>query len=441
MATAILTSRFHSDMAQALERRGRRLLEAGNLEQRVPALEPLEAYFVIKELGVDDATPLLRHVSGEQLRTFVDLDCWRGERPDAVELDAWLAPFAALGSEALAEAFLRLDHEVQVLFLRQSLIVYENDEDQPIPDPEEESVRRTSPDGYFVVDVPQDREYEVNPHQLLQALYDHDVQLGYRLLTAVLWELASPLEEQAFEFRSARLEELGFPSRLQAASLFAAPPDGPPPAVPMPKAPRSTKVPAIYAKPLSENCLLARALAFITDPIVLSVIEEDLRNVINHAIIAYGGSPRNVQHAAAIAGRVRDILSLGLESCLSPEGPLEGIDSEDSAKAAGKVLEKWTVFNLFRRGHWEVLEMRKAVAPLLADPVITAWRNKGDTEQQDYGEERMDREFVNALLDDPPLRSGFAQLNPGEKRAFGSKAQLQEAIARAESIAEQLLQG
>ena len=63
----------------------------GCLARKVARLEPLEAYFIVKELGVSDAMPLLRFASAEQLQAIVDLDCWVEERPDPAELDAWLA--------------------------------------------------------------------------------------------------------------------------------------------------------------------------------------------------------------------------------------------------------------------------------------------------------------------------------------------------------------
>ena len=43
--------------------------------------------------------------------------------------------------------------------------------------------------------------------------------------------------------------------------------------------------------------------------------------MINKAIVAYGGSPRDIRHANAIAGRVRDTVSLGLEALISPDAP------------------------------------------------------------------------------------------------------------------------
>ena len=64
------------DIERALSRRGKALLEAPDLARQVGELEPLEAYFMVKELGLESAVLILLAASEEQLKTFVDLDCW-----------------------------------------------------------------------------------------------------------------------------------------------------------------------------------------------------------------------------------------------------------------------------------------------------------------------------------------------------------------------------
>ena len=131
----ITLTRFRADLARSLSRRADKLIEAPNLREQVQALEPLEAYFIVKEVGLDSALPILKAATPEQLQAFVDLDCWVNDAPDPVELDGWLSAFASDGPEALATAFLSLDEELQVWFLSETLIVYEAQGDEPIPDP------------------------------------------------------------------------------------------------------------------------------------------------------------------------------------------------------------------------------------------------------------------------------------------------------------------
>ena len=107
------TSILERDIERALAKRGKALLDAPDLARQVSELEPLEAYFMVKELGLESAVLILLAASEEQLKTFVDLDCWQNDELSIEDLDAWLAPFAAVGPEPLVDAFLNLDEEVQ----------------------------------------------------------------------------------------------------------------------------------------------------------------------------------------------------------------------------------------------------------------------------------------------------------------------------------------
>ena len=42
-----------------------------------------------------------------------------------------------------------------------------------------------------------------------------------RVLAALRWELATPLEEDCLQLRNARMEEMGFPPLEEAVVLFA----------------------------------------------------------------------------------------------------------------------------------------------------------------------------------------------------------------------------
>ena len=73
--TIIELTPFRADLARSLTRRGERLLAATDLAEEVAALEPLEAYYIVRELGLDQALPILRELSHEQLQACLDLDC------------------------------------------------------------------------------------------------------------------------------------------------------------------------------------------------------------------------------------------------------------------------------------------------------------------------------------------------------------------------------
>ncbi len=429
------TSRFGADLSRALATRGQELLTAADLPERVGALEPLEAYFIVKELGVEEATPILRHCSTDQLRTFIDLDCWEGDRLSAEDIDAWIAPFAADGPLALADAFLNLDEELQVWYLSQSLEVLDA-ADEDLPDPPRGVLRKTTPDTYFLIQARPNIEREVPPVHLVLSLYAHDLETAFRLVTAARWETPSLLEEQAHQFRTARVESLGFPGRDVALRIFSAPAAGDREPFEVPPVDGAGRLPAAYAQPMSISSLLSGALERLSDDDLIAHLEESLQYLINHAIIAYGDSPRDVRHATRVATRVRDTVSLGIEALLSPSEPLPATLSESHVAAAAELLSRWSLFDLFRHGHAQVCAVQTQARALAEDPAIEAWRTAPLDEQQDYGDERMRRELLNALLETPPLYAGFDLVRPAARRAYGSKRELEAALATLDEISE-----
>jgi hypothetical protein len=354
-----------------------------------------------------------------------------------VELDAWLAPFAAQGKMRLAAAFCSLDTEVQVLFLADSLTIHDA-RSEAIPAPAKDVPRMTTSDSFFVLDAPRAEEREVPPFALVDALYTADLHEAFRLLMAAKWEMPSPLEEEARRFRVARLEELGFPERERALRIFA-----PPPTRPVGRnevAPvGTTTLPAPYAQPLAEGSLLVRALAHIGEAALLATIESEIAHLISSAVVAYGETPRGVSHVTEIATRVRDTLCLGLEVQLSPGGELRPPDTEATAADAANLLRQWTTRDLFRHGHRAVVELRKAAAALAADPIVAHWLEHVESEADDYSEDRADRQMMRALLADPPLWAGYDRTAPERRKAFGSRRELAEAEQRIDAIAGRLL--
>lgn len=425
----VTLSRFRADVARALSRRGRELLAAADPAAAMQELAPLEAYFITKELGVDEAMPLLAHATSEQLQTFVDLDCWEGDQPSPEDLDAWLAPFAAEGPEALMRAFSGLDEELQVLFLGRTFTVYDA-RAEDIPEPLPSVTRLTPPDGVFVLDAAPG-EREVEPAVLVDALYKASLEEAFRLLTAAKWDSGSDQEEQALRFRTARLEELGFPPPGEAVRLYSAPPAEPPPTHVAPPPP--VTLPALYARTLSEESLLTRALQLVADAAQLERLERDLVYVVNTAVVASGNSPRDLANVQAVAERVRDTVSLGLDVLLARDGHDLDPASPEAAAGAATLLGRWHPFDLFRHGNAAAQVVARSARALAADPVVASWLERSD-EGAEYTQAALDRAFLRALVGPRPLLAGWDVVKPDRARAFATRRELLEAEARIDGI-------
>ena len=426
-AEVITLSRFRVDLSHALQRRGSKLLEAEDMPAQMAELPPLEAYYIIKELGVDEALPLLQHATPEQWQACVDLDCWEDGLFSAVELDAWMAPFANEGKAALAEAFLGLDSEVQIMFLAQLLRVYDVRAEEA-PEPGEDTLHMTTMDGHFILHAIPDRDREVEPFALVEALYRTDGEAAFGLLMAAKWELTPELEETAFNFRAGRMEDMGFPPPDAANRLFGRPP-AQPPAELLP--PLHTHVPALYAAALHSNSLFTQALGEIHDAALLQRLESECVYLVNAALVAYGESPRDLQHSTQVAARVRDSLSLGLQTLLQAQ------DGAVTPSACVQLLVQWPLLHLFQHGHQAVVPLQRAAQQLAADPIVAAWLNLATIPEDDP--QAADRTFLAALANVRPLWGGSEPLKPLAKRAFSCVEDLAAAEARLQALSERLL--
>lgn len=431
-------TRFRADLTKALARRGASLLNAKDQARKVAALEPLEAYLIARELGLDQARPLLLHLTPAQLQSCVDLTCWQQYDFQATALAEWLAAFAEEGATALAKAFFALDSEVQALFLLQTLKIYSFENDQIPADEEGEGLRAMTPDALYLLEQRNETPIPINPLGLVGALYQYDEVRAGRLIEATHWEMPSQIEEEALRFRGNRMHELGFVAADEATVLFTKPRQQPPPRPLEPEECAVTRLPALYAQLLGESNLLVRALALITDPAILCRLEQELVWAINTAIIAYGETPRDIEYVTEIAIRVRDTISLGLECLLEKDNPRRPADQARDPILAVDLMQKWGMRDLFRHGYAATVALQQEVKEAMGLPPVKAWYDLPEMEQSDEPDDRLDRAFMRAQLGRHPLVGGFDPANDRRVRAFASLADINAAQTRLQALIQRL---
>ena len=429
---------FRADLTRALARRGERLLAAADLADEVAILEPLEAYYIVREIGLDRALPILRQLNHEQLEACVDLDCWNRYDFAVDSLDEWLAAFALAGPETLATSFFSLDYVVQLLFLTQTVTVFDPDTDQvPQEDEENGKPRAMTPDGFYLLELKTEMALKIHPFTLLDAMYQYDPAAAQQLLSQVRVDLPTQIEEEALRFRNDRMQDLGFVPPDEASVLFSRPALRPP--LPRPQKPLDsalTRVPSVYAGTLIATTLLQQALSLVTDQEFLSVLEQEIVWVINSAIIAYGEKTQDIEQITDVAERVRDTISLGLESLLAkqePDNPLDG-----AAAKAFDLLYVWSMTDLFRHGFAATLGLQQEVQQALREPRFRAWYDLPDMQQSDEPLDRLERAFVTALLGRHPLHGGFDPAKAEDVKAFACLVDIEAAHARLKRLVDQI---
>jgi hypothetical protein len=431
---------FRIDLTRALARRGERLLASNDLADEVALLEPLEAYYIVREIGLGQALPILLQLSHEQLQAGIDLDCWNRYDFAVDSLDEWLAAFALAGPETLATSFFSLDYVVQLLFLTQTVTVYDPDTDQvPQEDEENGKPRAMTPDGFYLLELKTEMALKIHPFTLLDAMYQYDPTGTHQLLSQVRVDLPTQIEEEALRFRNDRMQDLGFVTPDEASVLFSRPANRQP--LPRPQKPLDsalTRVPSVYAGALLATSLFQQALSLITDQEFLSRLEQEIVWTINSAIIAYGEKTQDIKQITDIAERVRDTISLGLESLLAKQEPGCPLDGPEAAAKASDLLDVWCITDLFRHGFAATQGLQQEVRQAMREPRFRAWYELADTQQSDEPLDRLERAFVAALLGRHPLHGGFDPAKAEAVKAFACLADIEAAHVRLKRLVDQI---
>lgn len=276
------------------------MVEAPQARALVRSLPAEDLYITIQEVGLEDATELVHLVSPTQFRTFVDLAGWKRDRVEPHTVLTWLR--AARGEEP--EEFLRkvrgMDMEVLEYLLHEFIVVHDLEEN---PDVNPEGVTMETPEGRYLVEFKAEGVELAGLRSLITDLIAENPFEAVRLFEAVRWEVPSELEETGYQFRSARLQDMGFPTLEDAMSLFSR--------VDVPPAPAASTSAAL-ATERGRVDWLTEAFAGLTE-VERDNLEGEVRDVSNAALVAELADPGDLDALRGVGEMVRDYLSLGFE--------------------------------------------------------------------------------------------------------------------------------
>lgn len=193
--------------------------DATRLVRSTP-IQPL--YLFIKSLGLHDAHELIAMCLPEQLQGFLDLDVWDKDQLVPSRLSAWLAHLIELPPSRLVTHLRKLDAELLTTFLAPHITVYDlSEEDAP---DEAQGMFYATPDRFFLIDIlpasDGDTDRAVLIHRLLEHIYKGDLDLARAIINAARWDAGAATEENAYQFRSGRMADMGFVDFYEALALY-----------------------------------------------------------------------------------------------------------------------------------------------------------------------------------------------------------------------------
>ncbi len=384
------------------------ILDRDDADRAIAALSEIEAFYAVKEIGLDDAGPMLAVLSRDQISTILDLEVWRHHTLDRSDLLYWLAAFREVGIESLQGAARAMDPEALAAFFARRLFIAlkpkENtSDDEPIPewllDPPEaiEPLVETA-DGRFIVaarvEDEEDEGVELEEEErkavlrVLEDLYKdpEDWEWVSGVLRSALTDSVFELEEQALRFRDGRMEDLGFPPLARALEVYT--PESPAalerPVRPYPK--NELSLPALHASQLAAG-LFNQAMQAILSNDLVRRIEGDLVPLANEILVADGVEPGALELLRESLTRMRGYLEIGLAYGAAPGTELD---------TAVRRLTAQPVRTLFRVGYGATLALKTRARTLLGMRGFAA--RLTETERAVLGALVLDRPRVSGVV-------------------------------------------
>ncbi len=338
----------------------------------IRAMAPQDLHAIALAVGKEEAHDLLPYCNGEQLVGLTDLSGWQGFRFDLVGYEDWLTAMFEAGSQTIATYLKTADIEQLLLYMNHRMRVHEADEEgdfPTLPNAVPNEALWYSPDRQFCLEIldwlkDHDRLPSDPIRPLLKTLEGMDPFRLSRVLAALRWELATPLEEDCLQLRNARMEEMGFPPLEEAMVLFAR---GQPKAILKAgyRTLHATKesTPALTLRTQRRHDLLATGLAGL-DEASRAHIAQELAYTANQLMVAQGvavGDPESVQHAWI---GLRATISLALEFLVRGQSDNE----EQALNLTPETLRCHTIQSLFRAGYNLSVPLQDLARQIQRDP-------------------------------------------------------------------------
>ncbi|MCF8719699.1 DUF6178 family protein [Nitrospina gracilis] len=185
----------------------------------VRALPDEELYQTVKEIGQEDALPLIAVCSQKQLQFMFDMEWWQADKFSPQRAVEWLALVTEANDQQLLHWFHTEDFDQKVMVLQALIKVYKRDE---MTDQYEnvENLPHYTPDGVYDIYF-KDAEAEKPLARIFKMLYSENQKLFHSLMEGVIWYGVTPTVETSYRWYLSRNEDRGVLSFEEAFQVYS----------------------------------------------------------------------------------------------------------------------------------------------------------------------------------------------------------------------------
>lgn len=351
-AEAIVNSLpLQEQLEMALERRGRERMElillSGRAQSLVRMLPEQELYFTIKEVGEEEALPILALAEHRQLTYIFDIEFWKEQALEPERFFRWLDLLRQANEEQYRDWLKKADPELLVAILQKALRVYVVDPDETGTEPWREKELVTLDNQYYFEIL--EEQFQPVIENCLSQLRDLEQENFYSIMDEVRLQLSTEVIEVAHRVRQGRLEDHGFYDFKDAIGIYNyLSPEKMKELEKHPERPVSVNLPAAR-----HALTLAHKLPNLLDKAIIGLSPRETEDF-HHQ---FARLANKVMVADALDLTVLDNLRLSVEKVY---GYIEiGLEqwSQGRLVAAIELLKKQWMEHLFQAGFSQVLEL------------------------------------------------------------------------------------
>ncbi|MGQ9671378.1 MAG: DUF6178 family protein [Desulfosoma sp.] len=351
-------------MTLSAKERMETIISRPDAEAVAAALSDQDFYLTVKEIGAEDALPLLAVASLDQITHVFDLEMWRKDRIVPGPALEWLDRLFRADPRRLLAWFYAADFELLVsLFKKWIRVAQRPDEIDPL-EAMDFLPKNTLDDQYFwETFYPQ---FEDLIRQLLSYLFETHYGFYKELMDHLLWALEPEMEEAAYRFHRGRLEDRAIPDYYDALEIYR-PLDLQ--SIPFekillsePEQDEGSSSPGFALMPMAEGTLLQRVLTQVDDARLVDTLRWEMAALANKIVVADGLAPDLPDHLHEAAEKAAAMVNLGLD-----------LLSSGNESLARRAVQEVYLEHLFRVAQAKVYGVQKKLKALLRNGWIARW--------------------------------------------------------------------
>ncbi len=337
----------------------------------VHSLPEEDLYFLIHDIGPEDALPLLSLASARQLDFILDREIWRKDRMDNQTLTRWFDLMMQADPTRFVTWLAREKIDLLEFYLHRNIEMKAREHDQERSDFTEDfftfdnvlyiRIIEEGPDPGSASPDSESRQIQDEKRRdvlmkLLKGISFSDYSVYQNILFESAQVLPAETEEEAFRCRNVRLEEKGFLPFDEAIAIYR--PLEPGELIPKGRKtdpPRHAQDP-VHPVPMAPFALIrtdsvfTHALTSILDETLRMRLQEEFAALCNQIIVADQKEVKKKEDLRPVVKKVCGYISIGMERIID-----DGASFADTAD----LLLQHPVSRLFQVGYGRIWEMKR----------------------------------------------------------------------------------